>query len=496
MLAARGPCLVTTVYFIRMRTKRKILAACAAATLALLPCAFAPGAAAAEYNPGHIISDAEMRDAHSMDLGGISAFLSSKGGLGAQFDVDPVDGLLKSAPQLIYDAARRYQVNPKYVMALLQKESSAVETAKPTKRQLDWAAGYALCDGCNRGGWPAQKYKGLAKQIDAGAGWMDWYLRNAATLASLRQAGDAVNLGDAVVTPDNLATAALYSYTPHAHGNRLLWSIMQRWFGGGDDLALPDGAIVRNERTGVVAVIQGGRLRPIKNRSVLLTRFNATNIVDLNEYDFTALADRSAGPPVRFADLSLVRTEAGVTYLLVGDVKRRVASPDAFRAIGFNPEEVEEVAVADLDDYADGAAILGEEQYPLGRLLQDKTTGGVWFAQAGRKHAVIDRAILVSNFPGGQISPATPAALDAIAPGDPVRFVEGTLVKTKTEATVYLISGGKKRPFPAEKEFLAFGYSFKNVLTASPRALALHGTGPMLAIAAPASDAAASRTAE
>ena len=449
-----------------MRFLNRTIIATLAVALTVSPIA----ATAAEFDPQHIISDREMRDATTMGLTAIRDFLASKGGLSDQFDIDAIDGTLKNAPQLIYDASQRYQVNPRYILALIQKESSIVETGRPSQRQLDWAAGYALCDGCDRNAALPRKYKGLAKQIDAGAGWMDWYLKKA-------------DSGQLAVSSKNLATAALYSYTPHAHGNRLLWSIMQRWFGdGASDLNIPDGALVRNTSNGAVAVIEGGKLRPILNRSVLMTRFNTTNIIDLNKYDFATLQDRSAGAPVRFSDLSLVRTEDGSTYLLVGDTKRRIPTADVFRKIGFNPEEVEDVQSSDLAEYVNGDPISADVSFPLGKLLQNMRTGAVYFVEDGVKHPLLDRAILDANYSGDQISPVTSDALASMSTGDSIRFAEGTLVKTKTDAAVYLISGGKKRSFPSEKVFRAFGYDFKNVLTTSPRALALHELGEPLAL--------------
>ncbi len=440
-------------------------------------------ARAAEFNPEHIISDSEMRDASTMDLAGIRQFLMSKGGLDAEFDIDPIDGMLKNGSQLIHSAAERYQVNPRYILALLQKESSIVETGRPTDRQRDWAAGYALCDGCARSAPLAKKYKGLGRQIDAGAGWMDWYLRNAASLGKL-QAGQQFTADGAKLTPTNLVTAALYSYTPHAHGNRLLWSILQRWFGGVDDLRLPDGALVRNMTTGAVAVIEGGKFRPILNRSVLVTRFNTTNIIDLNQYDFATLQERSSGAPLRFADLSLVRSEDGAIYLLIGTAKRLIPSTEVFRQIGFNPEEVEDVRATDIAEYADAAPITADSSFPTGQLLQNAQTGGVYYVEAGVKHPLVDRAILTANFFGDRIVRVTPAALAGLENGDAVKFSEGTLVKTKDDPTVYLISGSKKRPFTSEKIFLAFGYTFTNVLVTSSRALALHELGEPMVLTA------------
>lgn len=439
-------------------------------------------AGAAVFNPHFIISDEEMSDARAMDFADITAFLAMKGKLASQFDVDPIDGLLKGTAQLVADAANRYSINPKYILALLQKESSIVETPVVTRDQLDWAAGYALCDGCYKKNALAQKYKGLGKQIDAGAGWMRWYLTNASGIDFLKQKGATYSIDGMNVAPANAATAALYSYTPHLHGNRLLWSIMRRWFGGGTDLSFPDGTLVRNEKTGAIAIIQGGKIRPILNRSVLESRFNAATAVDLNEYDFDSLLEAKRGRAVRFADLSLVRTPDGATYLLIGNSRRRIPNPETFAKIGFNPEEVEEVGAEDIADYADGEPITLDAAFPLGQLLQDRTTGGIFYAESGVKHALLDRAVLSANFAGKPIMPAIPGELATLKTGDPVLLAEGTLVKAPGDPAVYLISGGKKRSIPSEDVFIGYGYRWKNVLTISPKLLALHATGTPLSL--------------
>lgn len=441
-----------------------------------------PTSAAGVFNPHFIISDEEMRDAKAMDFSDIAAFLSTKGKLSSQFDVDPGDGLLKGAAQLVDDAAKRYQINPKYILALLQKESSIVETPVITRDQMDWAAGYALCDGCYKKNVLAQKYKGLAKQIDAGAGWMHWYLTNAENLGYLKQKGAVYQIDNMKVAPQTAATAALYSYTPHIHGNRLLWSIMRRWFGGGTDLSFPDGTLVRNEKNGAMAVVQGGKMRPILNRSVLESRFNVTTAVDLNEYDFASLLEAKPGRPVRFADLSLVRTNEGATYLLIGNAKRRIPDAATFAKIGFNPEEVEDVVADDVADYVEGEPITVDAAFPLGQLLQDRSTGGIFYAESGVKHPLYDRALLKANFAGKPVLPATPGELAKLTTGDAVRLADGTLVKLASDPTVYLISGGKKLKIPTEDVFLGFGYRFENVLTASPKMLALHELGSPLSL--------------
>ncbi len=474
-----------------MRPIRKILCVLAFASLALAP--LTP-LRAGVFNPEMIISDSEMRDYLAMDQAAIAKFLDEKGGLNRRFDVDAADGLLKNSAQLIADAAGRYRINPKYILALLQKESSAVETDEPDAQQLAWAAGYALCDGCSKRSPTALKYKGLGKQIDAGAGWMDWFLTNGPTLAGLRQPGVACSISSTRITPANLATAALYNYTPHLQGNRLLWSIWNRWFESGAGPTLPDGTLIRNEKNGAVAVIQGGKFRPILRASVLETRFAGRSIVDLNEYDFSELEEKSPGRPIRFADLSLVRTEDGSTFLLVGAARRRIASAEVFAKIGFNPEEVEDVAAADIEDYADGEAITLQSTYPAGQLVQDSRTGGIYYAEMGVKHPLWDRSLLALNFAGRSILPLAADELSALADGRPVTLDDGILVKAAADPTVYVISGGKKRPIASEEAFVAFGYKWTDIVTVGRKLLELHPTGDPLALPSAAAAALAVST--
>lgn len=439
--------------------------------------------AAPDFDPERILTDAQIRHADSMSLSDVTFFLARRGGLNAVRDVDPVDGLEKSAAQLIYDAAQRYDINPQYLLALLQKESSIVETSVPTARQLDWAAGYALCDGCRVDDPLPLKYKGFARQVDAGAGWMDWFLKGGGD--GYGKAGEERIVNGTVLVPANSVTAALYSYTPHLHGNQLLWNIMQRWFPSGDMGAFPDGTLVRNRLNGAVAAIQGGRFRPILKKSVLVTRFRGANIVDLDEASFTALERGKRGSAIKFPDLSLVETQTNEYYLLVGGTKRRIPTAKDLSALGFNPEEIESVSSADLADYDDGAPLTADTAFPLGRLLQDKTTGGVYYAESGVKHPLLDPIFLKLNFAGQPIEPTDRKALDDLETGTPVSLPEGTLVKAPESPVVYLISGGKKRPFADARDFKTLGFKFANVLTVTAKTLALHPAGAPLDLGLP-----------
>jgi len=433
------------------------------------------------FNPNYIMSDDEMRDAYAMSFREIYDFLEQKGGLNKQFAADADDGLLKGTAQLIDDAAKRYSINPKYVLVVLQKESGIVETAEPTEKQLDWAAGYALCDGCYKSSELAQKYKGFANQIDAAAGWMDWYMSNAPELTYLKQPRVTYTISNKDVTPANLATAGMYNYTPHLHGNKLFYNIWQRWWGEGvGEIMFPDGTLIMNEETGAHAVIQGGKFRPIVSQSVLESRFGNRAPVVLGEYEFRALEEANPGKPLSFPDLSIVSDEHGVIYLLIGDERRPIASDEVFREIGFNPEEVEEVMLEDIEDYELGMMITLESAYPLGQLIQDSVTGGVWYVENGVRHAIWDRAILDARFGERSIIPAGPEELVEYEIGEPVTFPEGTLAKSPEDPAVFVISDGFRRRIPSEEVFLGYGYQWTSIVTCNNKALALHPMGEPL----------------
>src|SRR3989344_7019012 len=104
-------------------------------------------AAAFVFDPNQIISDSELWDYPSMPLESIQYFLETQGGILGTYRATDYFGVEKSAAEIIYEAAQRYQINPKWIIATLQKEQSLVTNPAPTQYNFDWAMGYAVCDG-------------------------------------------------------------------------------------------------------------------------------------------------------------------------------------------------------------------------------------------------------------------------------------------------------------------------------------------------------------
>ena len=145
--------------------------------------------ALADFNPDYIISDQELTDYNAMSLAQVQKFLEDKGSSLAHYATIDTDGLGRTASEIIWRVAQSYKISPKVLLVTLQKEQSLVTTAVPTQKQLDWAAGYGICDSCSMSDPTLQKYKGFATQVDYAAGWKRWFLENAATLSWVKQPG-------------------------------------------------------------------------------------------------------------------------------------------------------------------------------------------------------------------------------------------------------------------------------------------------------------------
>jgi len=106
-----------------------------------------------------------------------------------------------------------------------------------------------------------------------------------------------------------------------------------------------------------------------------------------------------------------------------------------------------------------------------GDLFLDR--GTVYFVNyLGQKRGFPSADVFFSHgFNFSQVRAATSA--DLVLPEGPVMtFPEGTLVKSRNSATVYLIKGGQKRAFTSGSIFLSAGYSFSNILTVNQSVIA------------------------
>ncbi|MFH0955837.1 MAG: hypothetical protein V1801_01320 [Candidatus Falkowbacteria bacterium] len=460
---------------------------------------YAKNTAQAEgFDPNNIISDMEIMDYTSMDLADIQKFLENKGGYLANYSCPDSYGVTRKASEIIYNAAvknydcggailsdspteaekilkcRKITISPKFILVLLQKEQSLIEETSPSQRNLDWATGYGCPDsgGCN------VRWQGFGKQVNSAAlqfrDYMDnprLYTYRAGNTYTFTNPYGTISQEPMTVTPANQATAGLYNYTPHVYnGNYNFYKIWQRYF----TKTYFDGSLLQADGEVGVWLIQNGLKRPFISKAALVSRFDQNKIIKVNKSD---LDKYEKGDPIKFPQYSLIRSPRGTIFLLVDDKKRGFASPEAFRNIGFNPDEVFNASWEDINAYADGAPITATSTYPTGALLQDKTTGGVYYVYEGAKAPLLDKIFLTTKFKNKSIIKASPEELAQYQTVEPVKFNDGELLKSTISSAVFIIADNKKRPITSGKIFEQLGYKWENIYTVPPQVLYLYDEG-------------------
>ena len=177
-------------------------------------------AAGATFDPNMVISDRNFRAVGSLSQAQVQSLLAAQTGILKTYSAPDVNGVVKPASQIIWEAAQAFGVSPKVVLATLQKEQGLLTAAAPSAKALDWAMGCGVPDS----GVLNTAYQGFGKQLWYGARSLNvdgaaWY------------AGITKKCGDGVVTPANVSTHSLYTYTPWIAGNQLFWTVYWRYFG-------------------------------------------------------------------------------------------------------------------------------------------------------------------------------------------------------------------------------------------------------------------------
>ncbi len=427
------------------------------------------------FDPNFVISDEELLDPFALDLNQIQAFLE-RGYLGS-YKAPDHQGHIRSAAEIIWRAAIEHGINPKVLLVLLQKEQSLVEDEDPTQKQLDWATGYAICDWCSMNDQTLTRWQGFGKQVNSAAiQFVEGYMTDIATVgvaAGRYGPGVPVTIDGQRVVPANAATAALYAYTPHLHGNQNFVAIWDRWFGR----EYPSGTLIQAYGEPGVWLVERGYRRPITSASALNSRFNANLIVQVSP---SLLTRFPVGTPISFPNYSLLLDETGSISLLVDDSLRHIESMEVFRAIGFSEDELIKVSKADLAGYKDGEPITSAKTQPIGKLLKLSTSGMVYYVKDGIRHALLDSAILQARFPQARPVATEPVEVEQYSEGAPLLLPDGYLVRSFENPAVYVVSEGELRSINSASIFESYGYDWNDIVFVPQDVLALQPLGEPL----------------
>lgn len=426
------------------------------------------------FDPNRVLEDDDIFDVNGMGYDRMVRFLRAKGTLADTSQTD-IDGKTKPVADIIWRVSNSYKINPKYLLVLLQKEQSLVEDLHPSQRQFDWATGFGVCDSCSKDDPKIQDFKGFASQVEWAAKqhrekYLMQILGNGQTRAG-KAAGKAMAIDGTTVTPVNNATAMLYSYTPHIHGNLNLWRIWRRWF----SLAFPDGTLVRAKSSGKTYLIRLGQKRVFESRAVMESLVDSSKVVMVSDTELAAYPD---GPDIRYPKFALLRDSKQRIWLLTGESKRYISNMKAFRKFDFNEDEVIDVeSDTELDEYPTGPIISEKTNFPQGVVMQNATDKSYWYVEGDTRHLLPEKTFITLYFRGRKIKSIAATTLAPYKIGETYRLHDGELVRSKSKPSVYVVEDGILRPIPSAAIFEGLGWQWKNVVTVSDSTLTAYTVG-------------------
>lgn len=398
------------------------------------------------FDPGNIISDAVFTDRNTMNEAQIQAFFNSKvsrcqGGSDKwgpivclkDFTISsvnrPADRYCQgytgapneSAARIIYRVAQSCGINPQVLIVMLQKEQGLVTHTWPSMNRYNAALG----QGCPDGGVPCDpSYVGFFHQIYGAARQMQIYMEG--RYFTYYAPGKTWNIlynpnrncGSAPVYVANMATSALYYYTPYqpnpaamragygegdgcsAYGNRNFYNYFTDWFGSTKSTGA---RLLRDVSTGVTYLVSGSMKYPFPTAERAVQFSWISSVQDVTTASLAGFVDGGWAPRA-------VQTDAGNIYLL--NSGRRYQVPSCAQALNFawNCNNLPVVSQVQANNYPD-------EGYLAPSIYSGGTT---WFMQGGYRREIVDTSLLLQY----GISPGVSLVADAVAQdywtGEPV----------------------------------------------------------------------------
>ncbi len=290
---------------------------------------------------------------------------------------------------------------------------------------------------------------------------------------------------------DTGATAALYWYTPHFHGNQSFVTIFEDTFGFGStnsgqlSIAHPDGTLVRpaaGPNAGSVYLLKDGGAAYATSLGVFLSwGFDFGKVKIATQGDLTLMAATDADtthstnpPPLRFREGTLVKGSAPAVYVIQevsgSNHKNSLDSLENFLRLGYTFNDVITIPDAELNAIpTDAPFTLTSATHPNGTLIRSANSPTVYYIINGEKHSITSANILFSHrFTWSSVKLASNGD-DALPVTWPITWYgEGVLVRG-SGPNVYIVDldvsgvNMSKRSFRTYYNFVGLDYSFKEV---------------------------------
>lgn len=456
------------------------------------------------FNPSVLISDKSFIDTQTFGgPAGIQRFLESKKSrladtsqeflamlkepssvqLKTQLE-DPQPNLprLRTAAELIWDAAQHSGLNPQVILVTLQKEQGLITNHQNTpKEQLQRVLNKSLGFGCPDSGGCDSIYPGFYFQlfgnIDSSG---NRYLGMAKSLmksyntpggrgpnvnGKTAKVGEVVNfintlggyeniLEQQAVMLSNLATAALYRYTPHVfNGNYNFWRYTNEWF------KYPNGSILQIGSNPQRFIVQNGYRLILPTfvaqaRGLNLASTITVSPTELENYPEDGLLGPSDNTVV-------IDTSTNKKYVFLDNIRRPVSDLvlkqrglDSTQALSMSETESAMFKAGEILPPKDGTVVRGQEGPAV--YLVDQGKLKLFSAFTFKQQSAANRIELVPD-----------AELDTYPKDGFVRPLDGTFVKANNDQTVFEFVQGNRQALTYEL-FKNRGVTAGQVVTLTP----------------------------
>src|SRR3989338_1787466 len=497
---------------------KKILSSIIIAAFFLPTISFAQEAINPSFDPGFLISDAAFADTGTFGSStGVQQFLESRGSVLANTDPvfltklrEPADvalktaledirpnlGRLRTAAELIYDAALGAGLNPQVLIVTLQKEQSLITknftTDADLQRALDRALGYGCPDSqpCQASflsfygqffgtlDVAGDRWLGAAKSlsksfshevngtrvgrgplIDAqnqafGSGPFVRASRiNDTVIFQNTLGGFAGVQAIQTITLKNFATTALYRYTPHVfNGNYNFWRFYNEWF------RYPNGTVIKLSSDSTLWVIDNGLRRTFSTFVAQQRGINISNPIVVSPTEFASYIEGSRYLP---KDGTIIKSDAETVYYLIEEGKRRKITDFTAKQRGLNIAAAVTLPQAEVQSYDLGSILLPLEN----TLIKASDNPTVFMILGGVKRPITYAVFIQRKLNFADVALLPPAEVSEIPNGPLLPPSDGTIVRGSGPA-VYLVENGTKRIF-SYNVFVQRQYSFASVVVLS-----------------------------
>ncbi|WP_394771443.1 hypothetical protein [Lacisediminihabitans sp.] len=401
----------------------------------------ASAAAASDWNPGYIVSDANFYDGTALSAPGVQNFLQTRNSgcstgwvciLNYTQDTPSMPGTAycspmtgnsgESAASIIARVGAACNISQKTLLVLLEKEQGLISSHSPSASAWAHATGFNCPDTapCN----PA--YAGFFYQVYYGARQLQVYR---AFPGSFNYKARAVNnilyspnsaCGSSPVYIANDATAALYIYTPYqpnaaalanmygigdgcsSYGNRNFWRLWSDWFGS------PTGPpIVLAQLTGTsnVYLVASGRRYLFPSADMLAQYASFGSPVAMTQTQLNSYPDGGA------VQRGLVSTD-GSAWLIDGGWRFHFVSCQQIVDFGMSCVGLPVISSSILNSKLVSAGDLRSLV-----MLPDRSK---WLMQNGVRHEVPDPSVLAPYGIGPQVSGLTNFSIGPLQLGPPM----------------------------------------------------------------------------